>query len=70
MACGPTGTASSSCPAAGNRFFAPHWFVAGLPDMPLDGELWLGRKTFQRTVSIVRRQDAAIWLAIAAFRDL
>ena len=25
--------------------------------MPLDGELWLGRKKFQRTVSIVRRQD-------------
>jgi len=43
----------------GNRFFAPHWFVAGLPKMPLDGELWLGRKAFQRTVSIVRRQDAS-----------
>ncbi len=25
--------------------------------MPLDGELWLDRKAFQRTVSIVRRQD-------------
>ncbi len=43
----------------GNRFFAPHWFVAGLPQMPLDGELWLGRKAFQRTISIVRRQDAS-----------
>lgn len=41
----------------GNRFHAPDWFVAGLPDVPLDGELWLGRKKFQRTVSIVRRQD-------------
>jgi DNA ligase 1 len=41
----------------GNRFYAPDWFVAGLPNMPLDGELWLGRKAFQRTVSIVRRQD-------------
>jgi DNA ligase-1 len=28
-----------------------------LPDTPLDGELWLDRKSFQRTVSIVRRQD-------------
>ena len=27
------------------------------PTYPLDGELWLGRKQFQRTVSIVRRQD-------------
>jgi DNA ligase-1 len=41
----------------GNLFHAPGWFVAGLPDEPLDGELWIGRKQFQRTVSIVRRQD-------------
>ena len=41
----------------GNRYHAPDWFLAGLPDVPLDGELWLGRKKFQRTVSIVRRQD-------------
>ncbi len=41
----------------GNRFFAPAWFVAGLPTIALDGELWLERKAFQRTVSIVRRQD-------------
>ncbi len=46
----------------GNRFHAPTWFVAGLPEMPLDGELWLGRKKFQRTVSIVRRQDKSdLW---------
>src|SRR5262249_25649064 len=41
----------------GNLFHAPDWFVAGLPEVPLDGELWIGRKLFQRTVSIVRRQD-------------
>ena len=41
----------------GNRYHAPDWFTAGLPDVPLDGELWIGRKKFQRTVSIVRRQD-------------
>jgi DNA ligase-1 len=41
----------------GNVYHAPDWFVAGLPDVPLDGELWLARKAFQRTVSIVRRQD-------------
>ncbi|HEV8061268.1 MAG TPA: DNA ligase [Gemmataceae bacterium] len=46
----------------GNRFHAPNWFVAGLPNTPLDGELWLGRKQFQRTVSIVRRQDQSdLW---------
>jgi len=41
----------------GNQYFAPGWFTAGLPSFPLDGELWLDRKAFQRTVSIVRRQD-------------
>ncbi len=41
----------------GNLYHAPDWFVEGLPDTPLDGELWLDRKKFQRTVSIVRRQD-------------
>jgi DNA ligase-1 len=41
----------------GNVYHAPDWFTAGLPDVPLDGELWLGRKMFQRAVSIVRRQD-------------
>jgi DNA ligase-1 len=41
----------------GNPYRAPAWFVDGLPDTPLDGELWVGRKRFQRTVSIVRRQD-------------
>jgi DNA ligase 1 len=41
----------------GNKIHAPDWFVVNLPDVPLDGELWLGRKQFQRTSSIVRRQD-------------
>ena len=41
----------------GNLYHAPDWFVEGLPAMPLDGELWIDRKKFQRTVSIVRRQD-------------
>ena len=46
----------------GNPFHAPDWFTAGLPDVPLDGELWIGRKKFQRTVSIVRRQDKSdLW---------
>lgn len=46
----------------GNIYHAPDWFLAGLPDTPLDGELWLGRKMFQKAVSIVRRQDkSALW---------
>lgn len=41
----------------GNPYLAPEWFTAGFPREPLDGELWLDRKAFQRTVSVVRRQD-------------
>jgi DNA ligase-1 len=41
----------------GNEYFAPAWFTEGLPPITLDGELWGGRKKFQRTVSIARRQD-------------
>ena len=49
----------------GNRLHAPDWFTAGLPNVPLDGELWLGRKQFQRAVSIVRRQDQSdLWKEI------
>lgn len=49
----------------GNLYHAPDWFIEGLPDVPLDGELWLDRKAFQRTVSIVRRQDKGEqWRAI------
>lgn len=41
----------------GNPFHVPDWFAAGLPKEPLDGEFWIGRKAFQRTVGIVRRHD-------------
>src|SRR5262245_16330911 len=41
----------------GNVFHAPDWFIANLPKHPLDGELFLDRKSFQKTVAIVRRQD-------------
>lgn len=46
----------------GNLYHAPDWFIEGLPNTPLDGELWIGRKKFQRTVSVVRRQDKSeLW---------
>jgi DNA ligase 1 len=41
----------------GNPYHAPDWFVEKLPDIPLDGELWIDRGKFQQTVSVVRRQD-------------
>ncbi|GHA21636.1 DNA ligase [Oceanisphaera arctica] len=39
----------------GHRFSAPDWFVAGFPDMALDGELWLGRGRFEDLSAAVRR---------------
>jgi DNA ligase-1 len=46
----------------GNVFLAPPWFLESLPADHLDGELWVGRGMFQRTVSVVRRMDqSAEW---------
>mgnify|MGYP002634607854 CR=1 FL=1 len=41
----------------GNRIFAPKEWVAKLPDVALDGELWSGRDNFQQIVSTVRRNE-------------
>jgi len=41
----------------GNPFYAPKWWVAKLPEIALDGELWTERDDFQKIVSIVRKQD-------------
>ena len=43
---------------AGHVISAPNWFVQRLPPQPLDGELWGGRKTFERTSGIVRSLTA------------
>ena len=50
----------------GNMFHAPDWFCERLPNSPLDGELWIDRQAFQRTVSIVRRQDKSdLWREVS-----
>ena len=41
---------------SGKTINAPGWFVDGLPKRPLDGELWLGRGSFERLSGIVRRE--------------
>lgn len=41
----------------GNIFPAPDWFKAGLPNVVLDGELWMGRRMFQKTISVVKTGD-------------
>lgn len=40
---------------SGRPIAAPAWFVAALPATPLDGELWLGRHSFDRLSATVRR---------------
>ena len=40
----------------GNRFHVPAWFVKEFPQTPLDGELWMGRGTFETLSGIVRRK--------------
>jgi DNA ligase-1 len=44
----------------GNAYLAPDWFIEGLPDFPLDGELFAGRGRFQHAVSIARRMDKGL----------
>jgi DNA ligase len=39
----------------GHEYRAPQWFIADLPKIPLDGELWLGRGQFDRLSGIVRK---------------
>lgn len=57
-----TGKGKQFLSRQGNIYYAPDWFTEGLPDTPLDGELWLDRKKFQRAVSIARRQDKSdLW---------
>ncbi len=41
---------------SGNPVPAPQWFLDALPKQPLDGELWLGRGSFDQLSAIGRRQ--------------
>ncbi|GAA5161530.1 DNA ligase [Viridibacterium curvum] len=41
---------------SGNPVPAPAWFTRALPPVPLDGELWIARRQFDRLSAIVRRE--------------
>lgn len=43
------------------EFFAPEWFKKLMPMQFLDGELFVGRKKFDKTVSIVRSHSKEGW---------
>lgn len=51
---------------SGRTVPAPTWFLARLPAVPLDGELWLGRGRFDALSALVRQQpaDDAAWRAV------
>ncbi|MDR3393566.1 MAG: DNA ligase [Parasulfuritortus sp.] len=42
---------------SGHPVPAPAWFTRDFPATPLDGELWLGRGTFERLSGIVRKTE-------------
>lgn len=48
---------------SGRLIVAPDWLTAGLPAVPLDGELWLGRGRFEALSGLVRRDtvDETLW---------
>ena len=41
---------------SGRTIAAPAWFTVGLPELALDGELWLGRGRFEELSGLVRRE--------------
>lgn len=41
----------------GTVYHAPDWFIEGLPDVPLDGELWMGRGTFESLMRTIRDRE-------------
>ncbi len=36
-------------------FTSPDWFTKNFPAVPLDGELWIGRGHYEKTISVVRK---------------
>ena len=43
---------------SGQPIAAPQWFLDGLPRAALDGELWIGRRSFEQLSGVVRKQQA------------
>jgi DNA ligase-1 len=50
-----TGTAMYS--RNGNRFYPPKFFVQNWPKSQLDGELFIGRGQFSKTISAVKKNN-------------
>lgn len=52
---------------SGRTIAAPETFLRGLPGVPLDGELWLGRGRFEAVSALARQTspDATAWRSVA-----
>ncbi len=48
----------------GHTFNAPQWFTAPLPNLALDGELWIKRNQFDKVSGLVRRRNSSNWQSI------
>lgn len=42
---------------SGRKINAPDWFITGLPNHPLDGELWIAHHSFDQVSAAVRRAE-------------
>lgn len=45
----------------GNEISCPPGFTSDFPNIPLDGELWLGHNSFAQMNGIIRSRDEASW---------
>ncbi|WP_394132159.1 DNA ligase [Shewanella maritima] len=50
----------------GNVINAPNWFIAQMPEIAVEGELWIGRGKFEAVASVVAKTQAADidWLPV------
>ena len=42
----------------GKLIITPYWFIRDLPPFPLDGELWMGRGTFEKLMILLNSKDS------------
>ncbi|BBB29015.1 DNA ligase [Neptunomonas japonica] len=53
----------------GNHIHAPEWFIRSLPNIAMEGELWIGRQRFDKVSSIARQHKAtdSDWRSVSFF---
>ena len=41
----------------GKKLLLPQWFTVGLPEVPLDGELWMGLGSWEQLMALLKCRD-------------